>query len=387
MIETIKDLIIKKKEGAWWDFKREYHHNIVKLLHDILCMANLIYDGDRYIIFGVSNNFEVVGINNNQKQHTQADILSYLRSVKFANHNIPNIEVDEISISNKRIDVLVIKNKKQKPYYLTDDVTKNGIVVRSGVVYSRFGDTNTPINSCANPSEVQQMWRERYGLDLKATEKFKSILLDYEHWQYDGINKAFYDLDPDYTVEIGESEKLKGTYWWQKILYENPYSYMYSLRYKSIEIHNISVIRFLSENLCVPYPEVEYVTYPKKKDGCDTNFYCDLFYYQKGTVRYSLFYHIRSLEVATITNKTYSTPIETQIKSPVIKLPVLIVADKSELNFISEKAKDNFHKFIKIKEDFLSKKKNLDNSKKKFECERIFSEWIFLLYQKQVNSQ
>lgn len=49
----IKKLIILKQEGSYWDFKREWHHNLPDLLHDIICMSNNLANHDAYIIFGV----------------------------------------------------------------------------------------------------------------------------------------------------------------------------------------------------------------------------------------------------------------------------------------------------------------------------------------------
>lgn len=54
MNETIEKLIASGKEGPWWDFKQTYHQNNAALVHDILCMANVLHDGDRYLIFGVT---------------------------------------------------------------------------------------------------------------------------------------------------------------------------------------------------------------------------------------------------------------------------------------------------------------------------------------------
>ena len=36
----IVELIERKAEGSYWDFKKEWHSNNADLLHDIICMAN-----------------------------------------------------------------------------------------------------------------------------------------------------------------------------------------------------------------------------------------------------------------------------------------------------------------------------------------------------------
>ncbi len=48
--EKVSELIKQKREGAYWDFKQEWHSNKASLLHDILCMANNLVDEDAFII-------------------------------------------------------------------------------------------------------------------------------------------------------------------------------------------------------------------------------------------------------------------------------------------------------------------------------------------------
>lgn len=38
--ELVANLASLKREGIYWDFKREWHDNKADLLHDIICMAN-----------------------------------------------------------------------------------------------------------------------------------------------------------------------------------------------------------------------------------------------------------------------------------------------------------------------------------------------------------
>ena len=49
----IKDLIARKGEGVYWDFKLTHHANKGDLVHDVLCLANAEHAGQRFLIFGV----------------------------------------------------------------------------------------------------------------------------------------------------------------------------------------------------------------------------------------------------------------------------------------------------------------------------------------------
>ena len=83
MNETIEKLIASGMEGPWWDFKQTYHQNNAALVHDILCMANVLHDGDRYLIFGVTDKGLITGVPEDSKQLNQANLIDLLRKVSF----------------------------------------------------------------------------------------------------------------------------------------------------------------------------------------------------------------------------------------------------------------------------------------------------------------
>lgn len=363
METLIQQLIESRKEGTWWDFKREHHKSSFDLLHDILCLSNAIHSGDRYLIIGVSEDFDLVDVRDNRPRRNQSDILDMLKKKNFAEDIIPCISLVTISKNGSEIDIIVIKNERVKPYYLLSDEREANKILKSGVVYSRVGDTNTPINACANPRDVGVMWRERFGLTQAAEERFKSVLLEFENWRYDGISKAYYSLDPDYSIEIEQGEK-KGQYWWQLEYFEKPTAFDYVLKYKDKELYKIPVLRFHGENLSFPFPNIEYVAYPD--DGITSvECYCDLFCYIKGSIGFSLLCHIRAMEVGGKEAEEFiSTPIRTQIKPPIISLPFLIFEDDDSKNSAIEKLRNKIDEF-----------KELSSGKDK--CERIFSEWAF----------
>jgi hypothetical protein len=221
------------------------------------------------------------------------------------------------------------------------------------------------------------MWRERFGLNDKASDRFKKVLLDFNNWKYDGIDSAFYDIDPDFTIEIGDSETDGGKFWWEEGFFEKPTKYHYHLKYKKVELHKLPVVRFRSENLCLPFPSIEFITYPEKKDDCTTDIYCDLFFFKKNTIEYSLFKHIRALEVESPTKQSFSTPIETQIKPPIIELPFLFIDDDIHLKAIISKLVSGFDNFL----DELRNSPDVldieDENRKRVASERLFSEWAF----------
>ena len=105
----IKNLVDSKKEGDYWDFKQVWHKDNEKLLHDILCFANTVHDKNCYIIIGVADTGEIVGVSEENRMK-QADLLDLLANTIFAGDNTPEVGVDTISLEGIEIDVITVFN-------------------------------------------------------------------------------------------------------------------------------------------------------------------------------------------------------------------------------------------------------------------------------------
>lgn len=124
-INEISQLINLKQEGSYWDFKRQWYSNNKKgdLLHDIICMANNLTDKDGLIIIGVDeeNKYNVIGVQCDENRKDTQKITDFLKSKKFAGDIRPTVYVETFEIHNSEVDVIVIKNDKNTPYYLNVD--------------------------------------------------------------------------------------------------------------------------------------------------------------------------------------------------------------------------------------------------------------------------
>lgn len=80
--ELVYAFLQNGKEGDCWDFKQEWHEDMPSLIKDIICFANTVHDEDCYLIFGVSDNLEITGMQKDRRK--QADILDALSNVMFA---------------------------------------------------------------------------------------------------------------------------------------------------------------------------------------------------------------------------------------------------------------------------------------------------------------
>jgi len=216
---NIKRLIDSKREGDYWDLKEVPHDNNAELLHDIICLANSLHKGDRFLIFGVTDPKEgatVKGLNSNQKSRkTQVNYIDFLRSKPFAGDCRPEVELHTIIIEEKEIDVLIIFDNPLKPYYLTEDYkfkpqNSKETIVRANYIYTRTNDTNTPIDKSADIGIIEKMWKQRFGLDLSPLERMELLLMKPNEWFKDIGNKpyAYHKEFPEFRIEFSDVEEF-----------------------------------------------------------------------------------------------------------------------------------------------------------------------------------
>lgn len=209
----IRNLILSKREDDWWDFKIEHHHDKAELVHDILCMANNRPRKDSYIIFGIDDTtFSVVGVENDPNRRNQQGITDILRSVIFAGGVRPRIEIQTVCIDNHEVDVLIIKDSFDVPYYLekdyqdkdikNNDGKRYGKIVRAYHIYTRVVDNNTAIDKQADINDVEFLWRKRFGIECSIIERLHILLSETDKWFFDwGNKKCCYHADhPEFQI-------------------------------------------------------------------------------------------------------------------------------------------------------------------------------------------
>lgn len=202
----IRKLIATGKEGDHWDFKECEHAETGDLIKDVICLANSPrHTGDRYIVYGVDDTGDVRGLQG-APQRTQADIVNALSNANFAGGVYPDIYRQQIDLLGQRVDVLVIKDRPEKPYYLQKGYKKRGVRLNAGTVYARVRDSNTPTDQVASSQDIEQMWRERFGLDLTPLERVRNYLLNSEGWTQTSEHVWYHSQFPEFTVSPTEEE-------------------------------------------------------------------------------------------------------------------------------------------------------------------------------------
>jgi hypothetical protein len=207
----IRDLIASKQEGDYWDFKVKPHDNKADLLHDLLCLANSLHKGDRFLILGVDNPADgtaIVGLSSaTEGRKTQADYLDFLGGQQFAGGNRPSVKLVTLVLDGLEVDVLIIADVPVKPYWLTTDYVEGKRRVRQHV-YTRVEDRNTAIDKSADLALVERMWRQRFGLDIMPTERMRQLLHEPANWVVDFDNKyyAYHRSFPDYQIKLSATD-------------------------------------------------------------------------------------------------------------------------------------------------------------------------------------
>ncbi|UOR07708.1 ATP-binding protein (plasmid) [Hymenobacter aerilatus] len=270
MLESVvRKLIASKREGEHWDFKVKHHDNNADLLHDLLCLANSLYQGRRYLIFGVEDpakGANVVGLSSVEPgRKSQANYIDFIRNQHFAGSIRPEVELETLVLDGKEIDVLVIFDNPYKPYWLTQDYQDRGRKVMAHHVYTRVGDTNTPLNSSADLLRIEKMWRQRLGLDMLPVERMKHLLGQPEEWFKDLGNKryAYHQNFPDYRIKFSAPEPFWEPY---SYFFTNKNSFLGTATFKlnSTTLFELDYVYLDEMRLMLPAPDVDYVELPDR---------------------------------------------------------------------------------------------------------------------------
>lgn len=169
------------------------------MLHDILCFANTVHNQDCYIIIGVADNGEIVGLSEDSpNRKNQENILTLLHSTVFAGDLTPSISLETIKIRDKEVDVLTIHNSFNVPYYLKF-VSKKSNGLQFGYIYSRNGDRNTPISENSSMGQIELLWKKRLGLLNPPLQQIVSRLKNKIEWEQ--IEYTYYNIyNPDFKL-------------------------------------------------------------------------------------------------------------------------------------------------------------------------------------------
>lgn len=204
----IKELINSKREDDYWNFKEQWHDNKADLLHDIICLANNRVDRDAYLIFGVRDKtYEIIGIENDLSRKNQQKIIDFLKNISFVGGIRPSIEVKIIMIESHELDILIVKNSYDTPYFLLKDYSDKGKIVKKYFIYTRVKDTNTPKDSIADINQIEFLWKKRFHLTSSPIIQFFHMIENKNEWKerYDEKTQStiYHNIyRPEFTITL-----------------------------------------------------------------------------------------------------------------------------------------------------------------------------------------
>ena len=233
--------IQSKQENTTWDFKRQWYSptNSSDLLHDIICMANQAGREDGLIIVGVDeeNDYEICGVDHDPNRRKTQDLVCILRDRKFAGGIRPVVRVETFKLDNRSVDVIVISNSKDTPYYLTE----NAMGLYANHIYTRVMDTNTPKNGSADINVVEALWRKRFGIDEPALDKAFIYLRHESDWTsiHDEMS-YYYKYAPEFIIEHEQCEETRDGYEYYMFSQTDsrPHWYYINVKYHQTILYN-----------------------------------------------------------------------------------------------------------------------------------------------------
>lgn len=161
-VQKIISLIENKTESEIIDFKREFYHKdkIYDLIKDVLSFANDLNKEEKFIVFGIDEQFDLININYNE-----------VRDISSLNELIneycePYIRVELIKFTYNGVSLLAlgIADNFDRPYVIKKDFIRNSYTyLRKGEIYLRKGATNLK----ASREDLDKIYAHREQVELK----------------------------------------------------------------------------------------------------------------------------------------------------------------------------------------------------------------------------
>lgn len=280
--ERVEYFISRRCETEQWDFKQEWHKEIADIMKDIICFANTVHDKDCYLVFGISDDYQVVGMT--EPRRKQADIIDTLNNLHFAGDILPKIELQTIYIAGKEIDVLIIKNINLTPIYLKKQYGK----MKPGCIYTRVGDKNTPDNGNSEYYEIEMLWKKRLGLTKPPLEFIYDSLRDKLNWS-DCDSDYYHIYKPEYVIhKYSEDEeysefRIKDEFYSYSQTNESTSFMMLDIVANGTVLESYQIVCLDGGRLEIPVPEWSYI--PQSFHTSDKIRYK---YYTKNSKRHTL---------------------------------------------------------------------------------------------------
>lgn len=200
-------------EDFYFDFKRQWYSNEQKgdLVMDILSFANTTYSPVSFILIGVDDAGELVGIDDGVDLRVRNDfVTNVIKSAPFSGEIRPDFYVTSLIVEEKRVDIIVIdSSSKNAPFFLSERYPSSGDFAHSaGIgIYTRNHAENTPRDRNSDRHVVEELWRKHFQEDEQSDPlaDISRLLYDVHMWEDNqsepGFNNLiYYKKNPAYAV-------------------------------------------------------------------------------------------------------------------------------------------------------------------------------------------
>lgn len=257
-LQKLKELLYTyldiKQENELFDMKLKWHDKIEDLIKDIICFSNTVHDRDCHLFFGISDDFQIIGLNDTKKIK-QADIVDTMSKLHFSGSERPSFEVNTILVEGKEIDVLAIFNNDKTPIFLEKPYGK----MKAGCIYTRERDRNTPDKGNATFSQIEALWKKRFGLIKPKKEFFFDLLENKNNWHE--FYPEYYNIFmPEYRLKvIGKDSEDRDEFYSTVMTNKKTSYYQIDITYNSNYLATFEGVELDSGRLFIPTPRWGYI--------------------------------------------------------------------------------------------------------------------------------
>lgn len=192
-----------------------------------------------------------------------------MKSKKFVTGIRPRVEMRTLMVSNREVDVLIIKNSTDTPYFLTEDFPNVGRRVRANHIYTRVGDTNTDIDKSADINNIEYLWKKRFLLTRSPFEQIIKRLENKEEWTKD--EDTYYNIfNPELTITLEfeeDSREARSEFYAYAMTNSSTMYQMLSVKYFGTQLYGRQVAVLDSAQYSTPVPEWGFFTFSEYKSN------------------------------------------------------------------------------------------------------------------------
>ncbi len=205
------------------------------------------------------NGYNIKDISEDENRKSTQNLVDFLKNKKFVGEIRPVVYIETLQIQKSIIDVIVIKNTKSTPYYLTEKFQD----IISYNIYTRIQDTNTAKDKSADIDKVEFLWKKRFGLLSTPIEKLESFFDLEENWVTSITNETskYYKFHPEYTISY-DNDMRKGYEYYHFFQTDFTPSFInYKFNYHQTVLKEVLGISLDGGRYLTPCPETDGVSF------------------------------------------------------------------------------------------------------------------------------